>query len=198
HIAVQTNVAGPAGDELGVLTAEIEDEDLLVVDVQVSLFACGSRPTSLDAVVRRLLGDDDVVDVALAEPAGGDADEARVLPQLLDGVAAGVAHAAPDAAEHLVNVHRQAALVRDAPLDSLGDELLLLVDVALEVALLAAALHRPERAHTAIALVAAALVQDDLARRLLGPGEERADHHRARAGGQRLHDVAGVLDAPVG
>src|SRR5690349_20007662 len=87
----------------------------------------------LDAVVRRLLGDDDVVDGALAEPAGGDANEARVLPQLLDGAAAGVPHAAPDAAEHLVHVHRQAALVRDAALHALGDELLLLLDIALEV-----------------------------------------------------------------
>src|SRR5262249_5363883 len=150
------------------------------------------------AVVRRLLGDDDVVDVALAKPAGGDADEARVLPQVLDGAAAGVAHSAPDAAEHLVDVHRQAALVRDAALDALGDQLLLLLDVALEVAFLAAALHRAERAHAPVTLVAAALVQDDLARRLLGAGEERADHHRARSGRERLHDVARVLDASVG
>src|SRR5678815_2069508 len=123
--------------------------------------ATRGRAPLLHPVVRRLLGDDDVVDVALAEPAGGDADEARVPPELLDRSATGVAHAAPDAAEHLVDVHRQAALVRDAPLDALGHQLLLLVDVALEVALLAAALHRPERTHAPVALVAAALVQDD-------------------------------------
>ena len=44
----------------------------------------------------------------------------------------------------------------------------------------------------------AALVQDQLARALVGAGEQVADHHRAGADGQRLDDVAGVADAAVG
>jgi hypothetical protein len=54
-----------------------------------------------------------------------------------------------------------------------------------------------QRTHAAVALVAAALEQLD-ARRFLGTGEQAADHHRRRTGGQRLADVAGVADAAVG
>ena len=57
--------------------------------------------------------------------------------------------------------------------------------------------HRAERTHAAIALVAAALEQFDFARGFLGPGEQSADHHRRRAGNQRLADVARVTDAAV-
>ena len=59
-------------------------------------------------------------------------------------------------------------------------------------------LHRAERAHAAIALVRAALVQLDFARRFFGAGEHAADHHAVRAGGERLGDVAGVADAAIG
>ncbi len=37
-LAVDAQLAHPAGDELGVLAAEVEDEDLLVVDVHVRSF----------------------------------------------------------------------------------------------------------------------------------------------------------------
>ena len=79
-----------------------------------------------------------------------------------------------------------------APLDALGDELLDVLDVALEVAVLRerAGLHRAERAHAAVLLVALALGVDDLARRLVGAGEDRAEHDRVGAGGDRLGDVA--------
>ena len=72
------------------------------------------------------------------------------------------------------------------------------LDLGLEVAVGAAVGHRAERAHAAVDLVRAALVEDDLAGRLVGAGEERADHHASRAGGERLGDVARVLDAAVG
>ena len=55
-----------------------------------------------------------------------------------------------------------------------------------------------ETAHAADHLEAAALGQHRLAGTLLGAGQHRAHHHRGRAGGERLHDVAGVLDAAVG
>src|SRR5205085_10162038 len=58
--------------------------------------------------------------------------------------------------------------------------------------------HRAHRAHAAIALVAAALVDDQLARRLVEAGEQRAHHHRVCPGGNGLGDVAGVTDAAVG
>ena len=54
------------------------------------------------------------------------------------------------------------------------------------------------RAHAAVGLEAAALVEDGLAGRLVDAGEERADHDDAGAGGDGLGEVAGVLDAAVG
>ncbi len=47
----------------------------------------------LDAIVGRLAGDHDVVDVTLAESGTADADEARFLQEFRDGGAAAVAHA---------------------------------------------------------------------------------------------------------
>src|ERR1043165_4523676 len=57
--------------------------------------------------------------------------------------------------------------------------------------------HGADRAHTAIRLERAALVEDRLARRFVGAGEKRADHHAVRAGGDGLGHVAGELDAAV-
>src|SRR3954467_6856285 len=83
----------------------------------------GSAP-----IVRRLLRDRHVVRVALAQPGGGDADEARGL-HLLDRGRPAVAHRLADAADELVQDRRERALVRDAALDALGDELLDVLDV---------------------------------------------------------------------
>ena len=93
---------------------------------------------------------------------------------------------------------RDRALVGHLPLDPLGHQLQLVLDVLLEIAVGRAARHRPDRAHAAIGFVGAALVEERLARRFLGPGEQRADHHRRRARGQRLGDVARGADAAVG
>src|SRR5882672_10009120 len=98
-------------------------------------------------VVRRFLGDRHVVRVALLHPRRGDAQEARLGPQLRDRRRAAVAHPGAHAARQLVNERREATLVRHDPLDAFGDELVRLGDVALTVALLAARLHRAERSH---------------------------------------------------
>ena len=58
--------------------------------------------------------------------------------------------------------------------------------------------HRADRAHAAVRLVRSALIQLDLARRLLGAREQAADHRRMRAGHDGLRDIAGVADAAVG
>ena len=136
------------------------------------------RLDPLDAVVRRFLGDDHVVHVALAQARRGDAHEARAARAAPRAFGAPtVAHARAQAADELVDVDRERAAVRHAALDALGHELLVVVDLALEVAVLAALRHRAERAHAAVDLVRAALVEDELAGRLVGAGEERADHH---------------------
>src|SRR5919197_1411899 len=158
-----------------------------------------SSSTISATVIRRLLRDRDVVRVALAQPRAGDADEARVL-EVLDRGRAAVAHRLPQAADELVEDAAERPLVRHLALDPLGDELLDVLDVALEVAVLRepARLHRAERAHPAVGLEALALLEDHLARALLDPGKRRAEHDGVRARGERLGDVAGELHPAVG
>ena len=110
----------------------------------------------------------------------------------------GIAHRRLHAADQLVDDVADRPLVRHLALDALRHQLQLILDVLLEIAVGRAAGHRPDRAHAAIALVGAALVQEGLARRFLGSGEQRSDHHGRRARGQRLGDVAAGADAAVG
>ena len=118
--------------------------------------------------------------------------------------AAAVAHAGAQAADQLMDHRGDAAFVGDAPFDAFRHQLLAApraaveVELVLEVAVAAAAAHRADRAHAAVLLEAAALVEDHLARALVGAGEQVADHRRARADGDRLGDVAGEADAAVG
>src|SRR6516165_7813517 len=73
-----------------------------------------------------------------------------------------------------------------------GHELERVLDVLLEVAVGGAARHGADRAHTAVGLVGAALIEKHLARRLVGAGEERSHHGAVGAGGERLGEVAGI------
>src|SRR3954451_18480305 len=129
--------------------------------------ASGRCSTSASAsIVRRLLRDRHVVRMRLAQAGRGDANEFRFL-QLLDRRRAAIAHRLPQAADELVQDRRERALVRHAPLDPLGHELVDVLDVALEVAVLRerARPHRAERAHAAVLLETLALVEHDVARR---------------------------------
>ena len=118
-------------------------------------------------------------------PAGVTRISLRVTLQGRESAAAAVAHAGAQAADELVNHRRDAALVRDAALDPLGHELLgrlrvrIEIELVLEVAVAAAAAHRAERSHAAVFLEAAALVENHLARALVGAGEQAADHRRS-------------------
>src|SRR6185295_17774481 len=100
-----------------------------------------ARVRSLKAVVRRFLGDDDVVDVALLQAGGGDAHEARAGLQLADAPGAAVAHARPQAAHELLDHRRQRPLVGDHALDAFGHELARLALELLEVAVARSFLH---------------------------------------------------------
>src|SRR5919108_4392389 len=82
--------------------------------------ASSSSRTSA-TVIRRLLGDGDVVGVALAEPGAGNADEARLL-QLVDRLGAAVAHRLAQPADKLADDVAHRPLVRDAALDALRNE----------------------------------------------------------------------------
>src|SRR5689334_19154018 len=124
----------------------------------------------LPAVVRGFLGDHHVVDVALTGAGGGDPDQPGLGLQMPHGGAAAVAHPGAQAADELMDHGREAALVRHAPLDPFGDQLVAAiavrreVELVLEVAIAAALAHGADRAHAAILLERAPLVEDDLAR----------------------------------
>src|SRR3954468_3259892 len=85
------------------------------------------RGTTLAPIVRRLLRDRHVVRVALAQPGRGDAHEACVLHRV-DRRGAAVAHRLAQPADELVDHVLDRALVGDAPLDPLRDELLDVLD----------------------------------------------------------------------
>src|SRR5262245_35785932 len=153
--------------------------------------------SAIEPVVWRFLGDLDVVDVALAYACGCDADEASLALELGNRRAAAIAHAGAQASHQLMDHRGNASLVRDAPLDSLGHELVrsasaLHVEFVLEVAVAAAAAHRADRAHSPIFLVRAPLEEDQFTRTLIGAREEIANHGAAGADCERLHDVPRV------
>src|SRR3954465_11800997 len=152
----------------------------------------------LDSVIWRLLHDLHVMHMRLPHARGGDLHELRLAAHLVDGGAAGVSHACAQAAEQLLDPPAPAALVRDAALYAFRDQLIDVHVGILEVAVGRTLLHGAERAHAAIRLVRAALEKLDLAGRLVGAGEERAEHDGVRAGGNGLRDITRVAHAAVG
>ena len=128
----------------------------------------------------------------------GDLDEAGTLLQILDGAAAGIAHRGLHAADQLVNDILGRPLERHLAFDTLGHQLHLVLDVGLEIAVGAAARHRADAAHAAIALIGAALIQEGFARRFGRARQQRADHDAAGARSQRLGDVTRRAQTAVG
>src|SRR2546423_7032530 len=139
-----------------------------------------------------------VMRMALPQTSRRDAHEPRLL-HLVDRRGAAVPHRLAQSADELVKDRRQRSLVRNAPLDALGDELVDILDVALAIPVArgAARAHRTQRAHAAVLLEPLALVEDDFPRRFVGTREDRAGHHRICAGGDCLGDVPRGGEAPV-
>jgi hypothetical protein len=91
HLAVHMGLAHAAGNELGDLGAEIEDEDFLVLHGAVDqvkkekgrlaagMGLDGGKKASVCPVVGRFLGDLHVVHVAFADTGRGDLDELRLV-----------------------------------------------------------------------------------------------------------------------
>src|SRR3546814_7435101 len=96
-----------------------------------------------------LARDCDVVDVAFAQTRVGDAHEFGALAEILEGAAAGITHRGLHAADHLVNDVLRGALERHLALNALGNQLHLVLDILLEIAVGAAARHRADAAHAA-------------------------------------------------
>jgi len=132
------------------------------------------RPHSSGAaVVGRFFGDHHVVYVTLTQALAGDADELGVVAQIRDRFGAGVAHAGAQAAHELTDDRGQGAAMRNAAFDAFWNQLFV-GRAALAVAILAALFHGAQRAHAAVLLVAAALVEHELTRGFVRAGEEGA------------------------
>src|SRR6516164_4333834 len=158
----------------------------------------GLSRSTVSRVVRRLAGHCDVVDVALAQSGGSDPHQGAVLLHLVYRAVAGIAHRRPQPTDQLVDDVADGSLVRHTPLDPLGHELQRARHLLLEIAVGRTARHRSDRAHPAVVFIAAALIEEHLARALVGPGKERAEHCAIRPGGDRLGEVAGEFDAAIG
>src|SRR5690606_23202147 len=133
------------------------------------------RTGSAHSVVRRLFGDLHVVDVALTLTGAADLHELRLGTHFLDGGAADVAHRRAQATHQLVDNATDRAAIRHATFDALGYQFVGIGRI-LEITVLAALFHRRQRAHAAVALVAATLEQFGFTRRFLGTGKQPADH----------------------
>src|SRR2546423_577979 len=142
-------------------------------------------------IVRRLLRDRHVVRMRLAETGCRDPDEARPL-HLLDRGRPAVPHRLAQPTDELVHDVLERALVRNTSLDPFRDQLLDILDVALEVAVLreATRLHRSQRSHAAVLLEALALEEDHVPGCLVGAREHAPEHDRVGTRCHRLRDVA--------
>src|SRR6266702_3113349 len=132
------------------------------------------------------------MDVRFFEPGAGNTDKAPLVLQLLDGCATGISHAGPESSEQLVNIGRERSTHRHHPFDPLRDQLDVLTDIGLEIAVLAAVFHGPDRAHAAITLVGASLVKNRISRRLFGAGKQRTDHDTVGARRYSLGKISGI------
>ena len=99
---IHTGFAHPAGDELCVLGAEIQDQDAVRMDVRM-LRVCTKKAMALNGflsvhpVVRGFLGDGDVVHVTFPHAGTGDAHQLGLFTHLGQGGAAGITHAGAQA-----------------------------------------------------------------------------------------------------
>src|SRR6266478_5736544 len=150
------------------------------------------------AVVGGFAGDDYIVNVAFAKTGGSDAHEFAALGEGFQVFGADVAHAAAQAADELIGEGSQGAFVRDAAFDAFRDRLAALDFIFLGVAVGGAFFHGGGRAHAAVGLERAALVENRFAGSFFGAGEEAADHDAGGAGSDGLGNVAGKFDAAVG
>src|SRR5271157_2063897 len=165
---------------------------------------------SFNAIVGRFSRNDHIVHVAFAQAGVADAHKLCLFLKIADGCAAQIAHAGAQAANQLEYHGFKRPAVWHAPLDTLRNKLGQTVLVgalalhnalaarfragqivcALEITLARTLAHGGQRAHAAIALEAAALIEDSLAGAFVHACKERPDHHRAGSGGNSLCDLA--------
>src|SRR5450830_752845 len=150
------------------------------------------------AIVRRFLGDLNVMHVRFAHAGRGDFDEFGFFAEFINRGAAAIAHRGTHATDQLIQDRNHTTLVGDAAFDTFWHQLVGIVFAILEIAVSRTIGHRAQAAHAAIRFVAAALEQDHFAWRLFGTGKHAAHHHRRCTGCQCLGYVPRETDAAVG
>ena len=136
--------------------------------------------------------------MTLVDTSIGDTGELGVV-ELFDGSGTTVAHTRAQTTYHLIDHLLHRSLVRHTASDALGHQFLHLLGVALEVTVLRTVLllHGLERTHTTIRLELTTVVDDRIARTLLGTCHERAHHHATATSGQGLHDIARIAQTTI-
>src|SRR3989304_10629009 len=98
---------------------------------------------SFEMIIRGLLRDNHIVDMAFPVPRRGNPDESCLLLEFFNIAASAVAHPRPESPYQLIDHGRQGPFVRNPPLDPLRHELLVALLPFLEITVPATALHRP-------------------------------------------------------
>src|SRR6266481_10150977 len=123
----------------------------------------------LQAVVRRLSGDDNIVRMRFTQPRSRDPNELGFGTQRSDVRYPTIPHSAPQPPDHLIDHVGDRTAIRDTPFDALRDELLQRDLALLEVAVGRALLHRGQAAHSPDELESPPLEQERLSRAFFGP-----------------------------
>src|ERR1700722_9577846 len=92
----------------------------------------------INGIIRRFLGDGDVVRMAFGYAGGADADEAGISSKRFDVFCGAVSHPGAQAADELIDEIAERAAVWDTALDAFGHQLAGIPHVSLAVAILAA------------------------------------------------------------
>src|SRR5699024_5331790 len=146
----------------------------------------------LYTVIRRFLGDVDIMRMALSERCRRDLDKSAVFLQFIDRVRTAVAHTGTDAANELEYGILNGSLVGNAAFHAFRNQLL---RVGLEVTVLAAVFHGGDGSHAAVNLIFSSLIQFEGSGTLVTACEDASHHADVSAGGDSLCHVSGILDA---
>ena len=132
--------------------------------------------------------------MALLQTSTGDTDELSLLMHIEDGAAAHITHTGTQTTDELEYSIGNRALEGYTTLNAFGNELLVIL---LEVTVLGALSHSTQRAHAAVYLEAASLIDFHFTGSLFTASQQRTEHYSVGTGSQSLDYIAGVLDTAV-
>ena len=139
--------------------------------------------------------------MAFAHAGCGYLNKLGTLAHFFDGDTTAIPHGSSNTPSHLVHDADHGAFVRHTTLNAFRYQFVC-VRVAgggfLEITVCAALLHGTYAAHAAIAFVAAALVQNNFARRFFGARKHTAHHDAGCTRCDGLGNIAAVTNSPIG